>query len=805
MIADLRFALRLLRQSPVFACVAVVSLALTIGANTALFSVIHTLLLKSLPYKDADRLVYVTEYWPHEPVVPGPPQPDFANWQPESKLLDGIAAYSGVAESLNLTGVGEPERIQRTLVTAGLLDLIGTRLAVGRNFTEEEDRPGGPAAVILGYSVWQRKFGASPDVIGKAIRLDGTERMVVGVLPSGFAFPDNNFKADLLVPESIGARDGHWNSQNFRLVRVIARLKPGVTASSLKSELTSILRAHSAEEPAQFVTMRKDMEVRITPLRDWLTAAIRPLVLVLQASVAVLLFIACLNIAALELTRAASRAQEILIRRALGAPPSRLIRQLLTESALLSTAGGVLGAALGIGSTGLLRACLPANLHLADTVRVDAEVLWFTAGLTALTALLAGLAPALFAVKQAPPSRSLGRSQQRVHGVLVVAEIAAAMVLLVSSALLIRTFVRLADQSPGFRPDGVLTMKVSLPILPQDPYPQPQKWTAFFGQVLDKVRAIAGVDSAAISASLPLVGAHALAGISFQGKPEPSLGGRPEVPVAGVTPDYFHALGIPILRGRAFTPADSDRLRVAIVNRAFAEHFFPGEDALGKRIEFGSREGLWREIVGIVGDVKQQGRRPIDAFVVYAPFRQFADFEAFVIAKSSPIPPEQLTRAVTTAVHAVDPNQPVYDVATMEERLGIALGPQRANMTLMTAFASLALVLATMGIFGVTAYFVKRRVHEIGIRMALGAIPGDVVRIVLVRGLRLAALGIGLGLAAALVLTRYLGSLHEEISAVDPVALAFAAAIFAFVAAAACLFPARQAARVDPAVALRQE
>jgi putative ABC transport system permease protein len=494
-----------------------------------------------------------------------------------------------------------------------------------------------------------------------------------------------------------------------------------------------------------------------------------------------------------------------LIRRALGAPPRRLIRQLLTESALLSTAGGVLGAALGNGSTGLLRTFLPANLHLADTVRVDAEVLWFTAGLTALTALLAGMAPALFAAKQATPSRSLGRSQQRMHGVLVVAEIAAAMVLLVSSALLIRTFVRLADQNPGFRPDGVLTMKVSLPILPQDPYPQPQKWTAFFEQVLDKVGAIPGVDSAAISAGLPLVGAHALAGISFQGKPEPPLGGRPEAPVAGVTPDYFHALGIPILRGRAFTPADSDGLGVAIVNRAFAEHFFPGEDALGKRIEFGSREGLWREIVGIAGDVKQQGRRPIDAFVVYAPFRQFADFEAFVIAKSSRIPPEQLTRAVTTAVHAVDPNQPVYDVATIEERLGIALGPQRANMTLMTAFASLALVLATMGIFGVTAYFVKRRVHEIGIRVALGAIPGDVVRIVLVRGLRLAALGIALGLAAALVLTRYLGSLHEEISAVDPVALASAAAIFAFVAAAACLIPARQAARVDPAVALRQE
>jgi predicted permease len=283
------------------------------------------------------------------------------------------------------------------------------------------------------------------------------------------------------------------------------------------------------------------------------------------------------------------------------------------------------------------------------------------------------------------------------------------------------------------------------------------------------------------------------------------LGGRPEAPVAGVTPGYFHALGIGVLRGRAFTLADLNGPRVAIVNRAFAEHFFPGEDALGKRIEFGSRQGMWREIVGIAGDVKQQGRRPVDAFMIYAPFSQFADFEAFVIAKSSRIPPEQLTRAITAAVHAVNPNQPVYDIATMEERLGVAIGPQRANMTLMTVFAALALVLATMGIFGVTVYFVRRRVREIGIRMALGAIPRDVLTMVLMRGLRLAALGIALGLAGALALTRYLGSLHEEISAVDPLALASAAGVFVFVAAIACLIPARQAARVDPAVALRQE
>jgi putative ABC transport system permease protein len=803
---DLRYAVRVLRQSPLFTAIAILSLALGIGANAALFSVVNTLLLKTLPYRDADRLVYVTEFWPHEPVVPGPPSPDFANWRAHSKLADGIAAYGGGADALNLTGSGEPERIQGTMVTAGLLDLIGARLALGRNFTAEEDRAGGPPAVILGYGLWQRKFGSSPNVIGQVIRLGGTGYKVVGVLPSGFAFPDNNFRNDLLVPMALPADQGWHDDRNLRLLRVMARLRPGVKPSALKDEFSGIVRATASEEPPQSVTMRKDMEVRVTPLRDWLTGGVRRMVLVLEAAVTMLLLIACLNVASLQVARATSRQKEMALRAAVGASRGRLIRQLLTESVLLSALGGGLGVALAYGSAGPLRAFLPVNLHLADGIQMDAAVLWFTFAIAAAAGILAGVAPALAAsrpqLQEAMKEGRTGPRQQRLHGALVVAEIAVALVLLVGSALFVRTFVRLASADPGFRPEGVLTLRVSLP---QRAYPDTRSWMAFFTQLLDRARAIPGVESAAIGGGLPLIGTRSLAGMAVEGQPPAPLGGRPSLPVAGVSRDYFRALGIPILRGRSFTAADENGPRVAIVNQAFAERFFPGEDALGKRIEFGSRQGLWREIVGIAGNVKQQGRRPVDPFMVYSPLGQMSEPEELLVLKTSSIPPERLASATAAVVHAVDRNQPVFDIATMEERLGVTLSAQRANMTLMGVFAALALILATIGIFGVIAYFVNRRAHEIGIRMALGAGRGRVVRMILGRGMALAGAGIALGLAGALVLTRSIGSLLEGVQTNDPAAYLAAAAVFALAAAGACLIPARGAARIDPVVTLKHE
>jgi predicted permease len=762
---DLRLAVRGIANNPLFSAVAIISLAFGIGANTALFSMVHALLIKALPYRAADRLVYVTEFWPHEPVVPGPPGPDFANWRANSKLVDGIAAYGGFSEALNFTGEGEPERILPTMVTASFLDLIGSRLALGRNFTPEEDWPGGRPAVILGYNLWQRRFGASAEVIGKTIQINGSGRTIAGVLPAGFAFPDNNFRNELLVPMALAADLSWHDAESFRLLRVMARLKPGVSPLALKNEFSSIVRATASQEPPQMVTMRKDMEVRILPLRDWLTGGVRQLLLVLQATLAILLLIACLNIASLQAARATSRRKEVALRAALGAGRGRLIRQLLTESMMLSILGGLLGTILGYGSLSWLRGFLPANLHLADSVQLDGTVLGFTFAIAVLTGILVGTAPAL-ALSHPRLQTAIqeghrpSQDKQRLQGALVIAEVALTIVLLVGAGLFVRTFVRLASADPGFRLEGVLSLRVSLP---QNKYPDRKSWIAFFSQVLDRARAIPGVEFAAAGGGLPVIGTRSLAGVSIEDQPLPPLGGRPSIPVAGVSADYFRALGIPILRGRGFTNADGTGPLVAVVNQVFAERFFPGEDALGKRIEVASREGLWREIVGIAGNVTQQQHRPVDPFIVYQPLSQMPESEELVVLKSSSIPTERLATALIAAVHAVDPNQPVFDIATMEERLGSAISPQRANMMLMGVFAVLALILATIGVFGGISFFVNRRVHDIGIRMALGAKKSDVLGMILCRGLGLAGVGIGLGIAGALVLTRNLVSLVHAV------------------------------------------
>jgi putative ABC transport system permease protein len=804
---DLLYALRILRQSPLFTVVAIGSLALGIGMNTALFSVVNTLLIKSLPYKDADRLVYVTEYWPHEPIVPGPPSPDFANWRDHLKSVDGIAAYGGGANALNLTGEGEPERIEGTMVTWQLLDLLGSTPVVGRNFTEQEDRLGAAPAVILGYGLWQRRFGGSPDVIGKVIHLNDVGRTVVGVLPANFAFPDNNFRHDLLVPMALPVNPNWQDPDHFRLLRVLVRRKAGVSVQALKQDLVSVVQATSAEEPARMVTMRKDMEIRVVPLRQWLTGNIRTMVLVLEGAVAMVLLIACLNIASLQVARAIARKKEIAVRASVGASGARLVRQLLTENLLVCSVAGLAGLLFGYASLGALRTFLPANLHLADMLRLDRTVLAYTLGITLAAGIITGLVPALAALRaglydalkeEGRSSGSLG--QRRLRGVLVIGEIAAAMVLLVGSSLLIRTFLRLETAGLGFEPKGVLTLKIAPS--PRT-YPDVQKRAAFCRRILENARAIPGVEAAAIGDALPLVGSGGFAGVSFEGRPQPPVGGRPSLPVAFVSPAYFEALRIPLVRGRAFTEADREPAPlVVIVNQAFATEFFPGENALGKRIEIGSREGRWREIVGIAGNVKTQGRGPIDPYMIYVTLEESFAPETFLILKSN-LPFSGLVTAATKAVHAADAAQPVYDVWSMEDRVSKSLATQRANMTLMGVFAALALILATVGIFGVIAYFVNSRVQEIAIRMALGASGRTVVRMVLSHGMALAGAGIAAGIGGALILTRTLGSLVEGIGTNDAVSFVAASLLFGVVAATACSIPARRAARVDPMVALR--
>jgi predicted permease len=805
--ADLRYALRTLQRNPGFAAVTVLTLALGIGANTALFSIVNALLLRDLPYRDASRLVYVTEFWPHEPYAPGPPSPDFVNWQVHARLLDGIQAYGGGGD-LTLTTSGDAVRLNGTVVTAGLLDMLGVQPALGRNFTPEEDRPGAAPVVILGYALWQRHFGGSSDIIGKQIELDGGGRTVIGVLPATFAFPDNNFGQELLLPLGLDLNPG-WRERDLRLLRVMARVKPGVTVEALHTELAELVRRTASEEPPQFVTMRKDMEIRLIPLRQWLTGGVSRAVLVLQAAVAMVLLIGCLNVANLQIARGIARRKEMALRTALGAGRARITRQLLTESLLLSALGGVAGLALGYGALHLIRSFLPAGLHLADTIRIDPPVLAFTLAIAIMSGIVTGLAPVLAAsqtrldvtLKEGSSRTSEPGSHHRLHRGLVIAEVAVAMVLLAGSGLLVRSFARMASLDPGFDPDGVLTLRIALPARK---YATDQSRATFLSQLLERAAAIPGVQNAAIGGGLPLIGARIRAGTWVDGRPAPPPGGRPSIPVTGVSSNYFETLRIPLLSGRAFTEADRDSSpHAVIVNRAFADRFFPGEDALDRNITFGGSKDL-NQIVGIAGNVRQGGLRIAAEPAIYVSYRQIPESEILLVLRSR-LPRAALSAAAATTIRSIDPDVPVYDVATMQDRLGEALSIQRANMALMGVFAALALLLASIGIFGVIAYMVNRRSLEIGIRMALGAQRSDVLKMVLGHGMILALIGIAIGLGGALAATRALRTMLFEVSPNDPWTLAASAVLFAGVAAAACYIPARRAVRVDPMTTLRHD
>jgi putative ABC transport system permease protein len=800
----LRQTLRGLRHSPGFTLTVILTLALSIGANTAIFSAVHTLLLRPLPYRDADRLVFVTEFWPHEPIAPGPASPDFGNWRRQSELAQQIEAYGGGA-TLNLTAVGEPERIQATMVSAGFLELIGAQLEAGRNFTREEDVLKVPPAAILGYDLWRRRFQGSRDILNKPIQLNGRAYTVVGILPAGFEFPDNNFGSTLLVPIAL-APDLNWHdADNFRFLRVLARTKPGVTPEALRTEFAGILAQHSSEEPPQFTVMRKDIQVRTQTLRERLTGDIRPLMLVLQGAVAMVLLIGCLNIANLQISRSVAREKEMAVRAALGAGRTRIVRDALTESVLLSLTGAATGLLLAWSTLNSLRAFLPANLHLAESIHIDVTVLLFTAAAGILTGILTGLTSlrthdTLSRSRTLPRSRTLrGAPHVSAGTALVVAEVAIAVVVLASCGLLVRSFVKMASVPLGFNPKNILTLRLNLG---GAKYSTEPKQAAFLAQILNRARALPGVETAAVGSGLPLIGTRGSAGVSFQDRPEPPLGGRPTMPFCSITPGYFQALSIPLLLGRDFTIEDTKSgYRVAIVNQAFIDTYYKNQDPLGKRIEVGSHEGLWAEIVGVVGNVRQQGLSADESPKV---FSLMAEPEMLLVVKSA-TPPTQLIAAVTQTIHEIDPNQPVFDVLTMEQRISQALSSQRANMILMSILAALALALAAIGIFGVIAYFVTRRSREIGIRMAIGAQRHNILAMVLRKGLGMTILGMAIGMAGALASTRALKSLLFSTTPTDATTFVLIASFFALIATAATLLPALRASNIDPAAAIRHD
>jgi putative ABC transport system permease protein len=788
LLQDVRYGLRILRRAPGFTAAAAVTLALGIGANSAMFSAVRALLLRPLPYRDESRLMYVTENWRGSPVRRASAAA-FVAWRAHAQTADRVEGYGGGGD-FNLTGAGEPERIAGVTVTAGFLDLLGVRPEAGRNFTADEDRPGAAGAVLLSHPLWQRRFAGDPGIVGRSIRLDGRGYTVVGVLPASFVFPDNDYPAGLLVPMALPPNPG----PNARLLKVLARLQPGSSAAAMRTEFFALLRQFAPPAP----NGRPTEEVIVTPLRDVLAGDVRRLMLVLQAAVALVLLIGCLNVASLQISRAIARRKEMALRTALGAPRGRLARQLLVESLLVAAIGSVAGLVLAYAGVRALRGLLPANLHLLATMRVDGAVLFSGLAVSLLAGILTGIAPACSVLTELTGRNDIGGGRSRLRSVLVVAEVALAMVLLSGSGLLIRSFARLSAVSPGFDPHGVLSLNLALPggmLRAEGRYARPESRAAFFAHVVERAAAIPSVESAAVAIGLPLIGGHMFAGVSIEGYTAEQW---PVVTMAPVSPGYFRTLAIPIVAGRLF---DDSPARVALVNRAFAASYFPGRDAIGHRVAFPDGP---REIIGIVGDVRQQGLRAEESPTMYIPSQQLPAPSMTLLVRSA-MPPADLAAAVARAVREVDPDQPVFDVATMDQRLSGVLSGDRANMLLAAVFAAVALLLAAVGIFGTIAHFVGRRSHEIGIRMALGAERGDVLRMVLGRGILLAVAGIALGLAGALAVTRSLRTLLFEVNAADPLTLVGVALLFLVVAAAACYVPARRAIAVDPMVVLRHE
>jgi predicted permease len=804
---DIRYALRMLRKSPGFTAVAVLTLALGIGANTAIFSIVDAVLLRPLPYRDPGRLVYISEFWPREAPIQTVPSPDFANWTEHNQLLGGLAAYGGAA-NVNMASNAGPERVQAVPITANFFSLLGVKPLHGRAFLPGEDRPNGPSVVILSQELWRDRFGSDPGIIGRSIKLDGAPYAVVGIAPARFRFPDDQIEAQLFLPIRV-ALAASWSApQYFRLVRTLARLKPGITPAQAQSELSSLVTSTAALEPTRFKRMRAGMEVRITPLHQRLAAPARSILLLLFACVGFLLILCCVNIAGLKLARGASREQEFAVRAALGASKSRLVRQLLEESLLLAIVAIPAALLVGVGTLSWLRALAPSQIPHLESVRLDPFVLLLTAVFAILAALIAGVSPAVFASRIAP-NEVLNHSGQssasrgyRARGFLATMQIALAAVLLVGSGLQCRSLINLILVDTGFDPHHVLTAHISLD---SNEYSAPWQQSAFFWQLIEHLDALPGTQFVGVTSGLPSVGWGSLRGTNVEGKPQLPIGLRPEVPTDVVSTQYFQAMRIPLVAGREFNNQDhSGSSEVAIVNRAFVRRFFPDKNPIDKRIQAGPEADPWRVIVGVVGDVRQLGPDQSALPEIYIPYLQEPTPDMFVVLRTMGDPQASLEQ-VNSAVRALDSSQPLYDAATMDARSRASIAPQRFNALLVGVFAGLALCLGAIGIYGVLAYFTRQRTHEIGIRMALGAQPGHVVRLIVAHGLKLALAGVAVGIAGSLALSKLLTSFLFGVSDKDPLTFAAVAIVLTLVALVACYIPARRAMCVDPMVALRYE
>ncbi|HKS82052.1 MAG TPA: ABC transporter permease [Candidatus Acidoferrales bacterium] len=811
---DVRYALRMLAKSPGFLGIAILTLALGIGANTALFSVVNGVLLNPLPYPQPDRLVALysrTSTFSESSIS----YPNFLDWQRSNRSLAAMAAYR--SENFNLTGAGEPERVRGEMVSADFFSILGVSPVIGRGFTAQDDRPGGAPVVLLSEGFWKQKFGGSQQILGQSISLNGTPYTVVGVIPANFFFMGSNFRlSDAYSPI------GQWTDPTFLDRRVgmgmdaVARLKPGFTLTQARSDLAAVAQVLSKEYP----DADKDSGIVAIPLKQDMVGDVAPLLYVLLGAVGFVLLIACVNIANLLLARSTGRTREFAIRAAMGASRSRVVRQLLTEGVLLSVTGGVLGLLLAAWGTRVAIRMLPQALPRSGQVGLDTHVLIFTLALSLLAGILFGLAPALkaFQTNLQDTLREGGRGssgrRHRLQSIFVVTETALALILLVGAGLMIRSLVALWDVNPGFNPHNLLSFGIAYP--PEMQKATPDQLRSHALQLDAALAAVPGIESVSVvGGSLPMQGDSELP-FWLEGQPKPSsdsdmnwalfyLGG----------PGYLDAMQTPMLRGRFINPQDTlHSPPVIVIDENFARKFFPGQDPLGKRVNLGIL-GVQAQIVGVAGHVKHWGLDSDAHNVIqaqfYFPMLQVPDKFMPLLAKGSDyvvrtrVPPDTLIPSIKHAVEQVNSQQVVYKFETMEETIDRSLAARRFAMDLLDVFAALALVLACIGIYGVISYLVGQRTNEIGIRIALGAQRGDVLRLIIGEGARMALIGVALGIAAGLTLTRLMSDQLFGVSPHDPLTFAGVAVVLAFVAIAACYIPARRAMRVDPMVALRYE
>jgi putative ABC transport system permease protein len=803
---DVRYGFRMLRKSPGFTSVALLTLALGIGANTAIFSVVYGVLLQSLPYQDPGHVIVLNETTPKVGRV-SVSYLDFLDWRAQNHTFSHMAAVAGV--SFNLAGVNQPENISGEAVSPDFLSMLGVHPLLGRDFDASEEKAGTAPVVLLSYEIWQSHLGGDRDAVGRTINLDGKGFTIIGVLPPNFRSID---KTDVMVPIGVWAAlhpEGASHRGERGDMSAIGRLAPGLNLTQARAEMDTIAARLAA---TYLVDAQVGAELR--SIREAFVSDIRPAVLILFGAVIFVLLIACANVANLFLMRGAARAREIALRIALGATRGRIIRQMLAESLVLAFFGGLLG--LAVSSAGIqgLAKLIPMDMQSGAAVNLNSAVLAFAAGAVVLSALLFGLVPAMnltkpevqSELKEGARSVSAGAGQNRLRGVLAVSEIAVALILLVGAGLMVKSLYRLLAVDPGFKTDRLLTMEMDLRTAQ---YAKDPAILNFWQQTLDRVRALPGVEGAGLGTVVPLTNSHSRSDITIEGMPEAKPGSAPHPDVHIVSPGYVRTLGVPLLRGREFTDADSENApQVGMINAMIARQFFPNQDALGKRFMFGHPSlkdpPKWITIVGLTADTKLYGLANPARLEVYLPFRQSVTGSMNLIVKSA-ADPAALTSSIRGAIASIDKDQPVFGVATMRELVNNSVSTRRITLILLGLFSALALVLAAIGIYGVISYSVAQRTHEIGIRMALGADHGGVLRMILAQGVKIAGAGVTIGIAASFGLTRLMSNLLFSVSAADPLTFAAVAIVLVLVAMLACYIPARRALRVDPIIALRYE